>query len=640
MNPEGFAFCQMQGGTVQVLELLPSIPPAPGSTPFVPLTNFGALGTADDSATWQAGINGVKGTGFILWVPPGTTTIGHTVELASDLTIWVAPGVTIVGDVSGGPIFHHDQSGTGIASTTVASFFDRGGNSITVTSAASIAVGSWLLIQQVVGTLGGFYQVMNISGTTLTLDRAISWAFAPGDPVTVYAGNPTLQDFVLQGFSTGAGPGFAFTGLCTEYIQVNGSYNCAVRNVSAFTEIPPGSATFGISWEHGFNDEFSNMSFIGSQGGIVTCAYLLVAEDTAHVRNLVAISDDGSMSDGFQLNDCILCEFEGLNAQGVVNGINLLTDSSSPNVGSQQCSFVNCSAVGCGNFGLNLGDGVSVIDQCTFTNFKLLGNVNRGLFLSKATACKFANFVMQGNTRGVECQPGSVNNKFVNFHIAGTASGVGNFDVLIGAGAPSNQFVSLDIEGTVATHIEVNDATRFDGVTGTIDGTGFVFSAGNSVCSDVNLAMSTAGDIGISVPAGSTAIVRLVNVIVTGTGDGLAMAAGTVYVDTESSFAGASTPFAWTGGTLNFAKQTGSASLAAGGGQVTVDTGISITAASVIMVSRRTQAGTITATAQYEAPSASRVLGGPGTGAMTIQASTSAGAVATTDASVVDWAIF
>jgi hypothetical protein len=79
--------------------------------------------------------------------------------------------------------------------------------------------------------------------------------------------------------------------------------------------------------------------------------------------------------------------------------------------------------------------------------------------------------------------------------------------------------------------------------------------------------------------------------------------------------------------------QTGSATLAAG--TVTVSN-VVLTANSQILVSRKTQGGTVTNTVQYEAPSASRNVGA---GTMVLQASVAAGTANASDTSVVDYAI-
>ena len=80
--------------------------------------------------------------------------------------------------------------------------------------------------------------------------------------------------------------------------------------------------------------------------------------------------------------------------------------------------------------------------------------------------------------------------------------------------------------------------------------------------------------------------------------------------------------------------QSGSAVLVAG--TVTVS-GVTLTANSVILMSRKTQGGTITSTVGYEAPSGSR---GSGNGAtFVINAVVAAGTVAASDTSTIDWLI-
>jgi hypothetical protein len=85
-----------------------------------------------------------------------------------------------------------------------------------------------------------------------------------------------------------------------------------------------------------------------------------------------------------------------------------------------------------------------------------------------------------------------------------------------------------------------------------------------------------------------------------------------------------------------FSIQTGTVTLASG--TFTLSAGITVTANSVVLVSRKTQ-GTVTSTVQYEAPGADRIVGGPGTGSITFQASIAAGTVNAADDSVLDYAI-
>lgn len=83
--------------------------------------------------------------------------------------------------------------------------------------------------------------------------------------------------------------------------------------------------------------------------------------------------------------------------------------------------------------------------------------------------------------------------------------------------------------------------------------------------------------------------------------------------------------------------QNGTVTLVAG--TATVNTGITLTATSRIFLSRKTQAGTVTTTVHYEAPSATRTVGAPGVGAFTALATVAAGTIQNTDASVLDYLI-
>jgi hypothetical protein len=84
--------------------------------------------------------------------------------------------------------------------------------------------------------------------------------------------------------------------------------------------------------------------------------------------------------------------------------------------------------------------------------------------------------------------------------------------------------------------------------------------------------------------------------------------------------------------------QAGTATLVAG--VATVNTGVTITANSKVFVSLNTPGGA-TNGADYKVPTASLVVGAPGTGAFTITAvSTTGGATVATDVSTVNWVVF
>lgn len=68
-------------------------------------------------------------------------------------------------------------------------------------------------------------------------------------------------------------------------------------------------------------------------------------------------------------------------------------------------------------------------------------------------------------------------------------------------------------------------------------------------------------------------------------------------------------------------------------GTVTIS-GVTLTATSVIVLSRKTQGGTVTSTIDYEAPSASRNVGAS---TFVINAVVAAGTVNTPDTSTIDW---
>lgn len=82
--------------------------------------------------------------------------------------------------------------------------------------------------------------------------------------------------------------------------------------------------------------------------------------------------------------------------------------------------------------------------------------------------------------------------------------------------------------------------------------------------------------------------------------------------------------------------QSGTGTLVAG--VLTLNAGITVTAVSRVIVTLKTPAGTFS-DGGFDAPSADRVVGGPGTGTVVIRALVQAGTANVADTSTVDWVI-
>lgn len=88
-------------------------------------------------------------------------------------------------------------------------------------------------------------------------------------------------------------------------------------------------------------------------------------------------------------------------------------------------------------------------------------------------------------------------------------------------------------------------------------------------------------------------------------------------------------------GALSQVVQGGTVTLVAG--TVTVSTGVTLTSASRIILSRTAQGGTSTGVIGYDV--SSKTVGAPGTGAFTVIASNAAGTIVNTDTSTLDYII-
>jgi hypothetical protein len=638
--------------------------------PSLPVQLFGPVFQANDAATFQAAMNFLTGKGIALFVPAGTYVIGTTLELKSDLTIWLSEGAVIQGNItsaSPAAIFHYDGSSLQTSTTTVNANVTRWTNQVVVASVAGIAAGTWVgIFNHALGFRGGYYQVLAVNGgtKTLTLSRTIVWPFVVGDDVLIFGnGNPQLQNFSIEGLGAGA----TLTGHCMRYFYVYAHTNCTYKNLRAFGSGGQIASYGAFIFLEGYNNLFQKLYVDGTQGNSPSKSYAHVAEESSRIDNCQVVSDL-TLQTGFEVYDMIDCTYSSCLASDTASGFILGSETVGTTVGPEDCTFTGCTAIGCASFGLNLGNGSWQVARCNFQGWSINNCGSRGIYAATAIACNFTGFELDGNSKGIELVSGSTRNKFSNFYFNG--NGASAYDVQVDAGAKGNIFEGCELgpAGGGADHFLLNDDTTIMGLTGggttpqtAVQGRCINVQAGHALLSDVNLAIDGTNiqTIGLLTTNGGTVVdldgfefvltngaqaiqngggtTRLSHGTASGNQYGLVIASGTaiVYRDATSDFSGCTTPVNWTSGTDNIAKQTGTIVLVTG--QKTLAAGISITAASVIGFGRKTQAGAVLTSVQYEAPSASRVVGGFGTGAFTVQASVAGGGVDVNDTSTLDW---
>jgi hypothetical protein len=223
----------------------------------VSVKDFGAVGdgVTDDSAAIQAAIDAVLNVVF----PEGTYLVTSSVNLQNGSNLQIDGDIVYTGSNA---LFV--AAGSAGSTYTASSGASRGDLTISVTSATGLAIGDYLSISEGSPSLSGMYQIKDISGTTITLDRYLSF------DITVAA---TIKKTNLVSVSI-AGNETAQITLSNQYPRLfSGSYlvNSNVSNliVNSTTAASSSDATvvFIVYAAYAYGLTVKNNDFVGMYGG-------------------------------------------------------------------------------------------------------------------------------------------------------------------------------------------------------------------------------------------------------------------------------------------------------------------------------------------------------------------------------------
>jgi hypothetical protein len=563
------------------------------------ITDFGTVGTVDDGPVFQAALNATAGKGVAVCVPfatangqvtNGVYTIATGIQAVSHATLTLAEGVTLLSaEVDGGitnGLIYYAATASGGTSTTLAANVGAVGppvSTFTVTSATGFAIGDTAWFQSVDGFPQAYYGIINVVGTTITVDRPIVWPFLAGDSVTSIPSDPTLQYFTLLGLGAGA----TISGTGSHALFIIGDKHCIYKNIrctpyNGGSTLNPGCFGEEVGWDSRWEDNFgvSTATFGAGKN------FAWVSVEQAHVLRNTVVQPDLGGSTNFELYDLTGLDFEGNSGLGS-NGACVLLGTETSDTGRPgvvDSHFVDTVCIGA-NLGIRLTNNSS---RNSFTNTLVAANYypagQIGIYLDGGCSDnQFAGFSLWNSIDGLQgdaINTGNLRNKFSNGVLGGT---IANYfrTVAIPAGNAGWQFSNVDaIEGYngQASQILINSDATWDGFSGSFSsGNGFAVGAAHFSLSRATMALdaTSAPTSGIITTSSSSTVdldrvvctltnnatcvnngggvINLIQVTGSGTGTGLISAGGATSVNSlglNTNLLGFSTPIAYTNGSV------------------------------------------------------------------------------------------
>lgn len=276
----------------------------------------------------------------------GTWTFATSVQMPSGSFFEMeGPGVDINATMGPGAFDHFifwKFISIGVGST-LASTPTIGSNTISVVSAAPFSVGQWIWVGQTSGAglhnfLVSQYQITNIVGTTLTLERAVLFPFSATDPVRPILSQ--VRDITL------IGNGATVRGVADRAFELEGAYRC---HIERFKFIKTGLGTFGnvLSLDIGSLDS----SLLGLEANCpgTSDAFMMESAENCTATNMVA-NNCGNGVTMFDCQGCVVAKpsVSGSNNTGVRLVSNLMT------VGCYNCTVLDAEISNSANVGIAL----------------------------------------------------------------------------------------------------------------------------------------------------------------------------------------------------------------------------------------------------------------------------------------------
>jgi hypothetical protein len=278
------------------------------------------LVSGDDAANVQTVLS--NNIGYPIVLSPGTYNWETPCVIPSESYIIASPGVRIICNIAGGDAansaFKTVVGSTG-ASTLLNGNLTIGSSTLVVDSSAGITVGSIIRVASIANSpIRAYYDVRNVVGTTITLDRPIRFPFIDNDTVTVVASVPHRITFI--------GNGMTMSGAAPLYFNFDGGARyCHLENI--VFDVEDGYVADGIAAVNygSFRCKFDRLSFdAANDGAAMNAGFGLFGEENIFNR-ITAVGITGGT--GIKLGNCVECSVIDCTGINNAHGLALTSDA-------------------------------------------------------------------------------------------------------------------------------------------------------------------------------------------------------------------------------------------------------------------------------------------------------------------------
>lgn len=345
-----------------------------GSLPFVDWKVFGVNPTASGAANsinFKKGLDTLAGTGVALWLSPGaggaSFSFATPVDVPNDTIIWGDSTTRLVSTIPyTGSVYDSLLRAKAVfgVTTTLAADALPGTPSLTLTDPTGFAIGKWIYLSKAAGFHGASFEIVNIVGPVITLDRPVQELYPAGsnvDVITVRPANILIYGNGMQVSGTGA-----------RWIEFEYAYRCFVDRV--YFDVKDGATSEGYATSFDTGGTFSTWS---------RCRYELdttgisgPAIEAGESCGIVDTEVNGGTGNGFIIQDCVDCYVDLARAYGCA-GLGYLIGSDGNEFGSLNTRVTRSVAVAC-QYGAEVAQQSS---GTSFEQFFTLGNTKSGLVI-------------------------------------------------------------------------------------------------------------------------------------------------------------------------------------------------------------------------------------------------------------------
>lgn len=309
-------------------------------------------GPSDDAANIQAAIDAMAGVGEVR-LKPGTYSIASPLTMRSNLIITGHP-LTVLNSTqtpSGttadtASVFLSNLYSSLAGTTTLSADLALGATTLTVASATGLAIGDWIAVRDQNGYRVVLFQIANLSGTTVTMDRPMTWTekFASGATVVKFASTP-LHNLIING------NGMTVSGTGDRIVSLVASHDCLVEGIRGRGTFQNYACSFDLG---GHRNRFRNMDIDGGATSVACLA--LESQEGSSIETSRAVNAKTSTGNGIILTSgtqLTIRDCEGSSNPG--NGMLIATNADAAETSG--CRLVRVFG---GRWNKNGGSGIRV----------------------------------------------------------------------------------------------------------------------------------------------------------------------------------------------------------------------------------------------------------------------------------------